>query len=122
MNRETLRQGSRLSRPRVRPGADPARPALAAPSFERAEAPLGQTADGPILSGSGGPVATGFPAEPLLLRIEQVANMLSLGRSKTYELIQRGELPSVHLGRCVRVPSAALRRWLDAREAGDRSA
>jgi excisionase family DNA binding protein len=49
----------------------------------------------------------------VLLRIEEVAEILRLGRSKTYDLVARGELPGVRFGRSVRVPAAALRRWLD---------
>jgi excisionase family DNA binding protein len=51
--------------------------------------------------------------ERLLLRVEEVAELLSLGRSKTYELIASGAIPVVRLGRCVRVPAPALRRWLE---------
>jgi excisionase family DNA binding protein len=51
--------------------------------------------------------------ERILLRVEEVAEMLRLGRSKTYELIAQGVLPGVRFGRAVRVPAEALRRWLD---------
>jgi excisionase family DNA binding protein len=50
----------------------------------------------------------------LLYRVEEVAEMLAIGRSKTYELIASGGLPVVHLGRCVRVPAEALQHWLAA--------
>jgi excisionase family DNA binding protein len=50
----------------------------------------------------------------LLLRVDEVAAMLSLGRSKTYELIAIGVLPAVRLGRSIRVPAEALQRWLEA--------
>ena len=50
----------------------------------------------------------------LLHRVEDVAEMLAIGRSKTYELIAAGELPVVRLGRCVRVPADALQHWLAA--------
>lgn len=53
-------------------------------------------------------------SERLLLRVEEVAEMLSLGRSKTYQLIASGVLPGVRLGRCVRVPADSLRRWLES--------
>lgn len=53
--------------------------------------------------------------EPGLLRVTEAARFLSLGRSKTYELISGGELPVVRIGRSVRVPVAGLRAWLEAK-------
>ncbi len=58
-------------------------------------------------------------ADRLLYRVEEVAEMLAIGRSKTYELIASGGLPVVHLGRCVRVPADALQRWLDGQCAAE---
>jgi excisionase family DNA binding protein len=49
----------------------------------------------------------------VLLRIGEVAEILRLGRSKTYDLVARGVLPGVRFGRSVRVPADALKRWLD---------
>jgi excisionase family DNA binding protein len=48
-----------------------------------------------------------------LYRVEEVAEMLGLGRTKTYQLVASGELPSVRLGRCLRVPAHAIRRWIE---------
>jgi prophage regulatory protein len=57
-----------------------------------------------------------------LLRAHEVARLLGIGRSKTYELIARGELPSLRIGRLVRVPRHALEQWIaehtEWREAG----
>ena len=50
-----------------------------------------------------------------LLRVEEVARLLGIGRSKTYELIARGELPSLRIGRLVRVPRHALDQWIAGR-------
>ncbi len=47
-----------------------------------------------------------------LLRVHEVARLLGIGRSKTYELIARGELPSLRIGRLVRVPRHALEQWI----------
>lgn len=50
--------------------------------------------------------------EKELLKIEEAAERLSLGRSKLYELIRDGTLPAVHVGRAVRVPARAVRRFV----------
>lgn len=44
----------------------------------------------------------------LLLRVTEAAEQLSIARSKAYAMVQRGELPSVRLGKSVRVPQNAL--------------
>ena len=57
----------------------------------------------------------GQTLQPLLLNIPQVARMLSLSRTKVYELIENEGLPVVRFGRAVRVSLAALQQWLDKR-------
>jgi len=47
--------------------------------------------------------------EPGLLRIEEAAKYLSIGRSTVYELIGQGSIPTVHIGRSVRIPMDALK-------------
>lgn len=51
--------------------------------------------------------------EPLLVRVEEAARLLSLGRSTIYELMDSGELPSVRCGAARRIPVAALRKWVE---------
>ncbi|HUY74674.1 MAG TPA: excisionase family DNA-binding protein [Candidatus Dormibacteraeota bacterium] len=46
--------------------------------------------------------------ESLLLRVGEVAQLLNLGRTRTFELIASGELPVVRIGRAVRVPRNEL--------------
>ena len=55
--------------------------------------------------------------ERLLLKVEEAAERLSMGRSKAYELVQSGELPVIHVGRSVRIPVAALERWVERKAA-----
>ncbi len=50
--------------------------------------------------------------EPLLVSIDEAASIVGLGRSKLYELIRDGRIPVVHIGRAVRVPVAALHRFV----------
>ena len=59
--------------------------------------------------------ARDFVGPPLLLRADEVAYLLGLGRSKTYELMQSGELPTVRIGTAVRVPMNALLEWVKDR-------
>jgi len=59
---------------------------------------------------------------PLLLRAHEAGRLLGLGRSTVFELIARGELPAVRIGRAVRVPRAALERWVRERSGDEPSA
>jgi excisionase family DNA binding protein len=48
--------------------------------------------------------------DKLLLRPEEAAEVLSIGRSRLYELLGRGELASVRIGTSRRVPAEELVR------------
>lgn len=48
----------------------------------------------------------------MLLRPEEAAKMLGLGRSKVFQMLAAGELPVVRIGRSVRIPSDELREWI----------
>jgi excisionase family DNA binding protein len=50
--------------------------------------------------------------ERLMLRPTEAADAIGVSRSKAYELIAAGEIPSVRVGGCVRVPVAALQAWI----------
>ena len=50
--------------------------------------------------------------EKLLLRPEDAAEVLSIGRSAIYELMKPGELPSVKIGRSRRITVAAVEEFL----------
>ena len=41
---------------------------------------------------------------PLLVSVEQAAGLLGIGRTMLYELIRRGDLRPIRIGRCVRIP------------------
>jgi excisionase family DNA binding protein len=51
--------------------------------------------------------------ESMLLKPEEVAQCLGIGRSKVYELIRAGDLESVRIGACRRVPRAAIDAYID---------
>ena len=44
----------------------------------------------------------------LLLRIEEAAQRLGIGRSLMYRLVMSGEVESVHVGRLHRIPAECL--------------
>jgi excisionase family DNA binding protein len=50
--------------------------------------------------------------EPLLVRVEEAARILSLSRSTIYEMMDAGEIPSIRRGTARRIPVAALRAWV----------
>ncbi len=46
--------------------------------------------------------------DKLLLTPTEAAAVLGIGRSKVYELLQSGQLHSVRIGTCRRIPAEAL--------------
>jgi excisionase family DNA binding protein len=61
--------------------------------------------------------------EKLLYRVSEAGEALGTSRSKTYQLIASGELPSIRIGSSVRVPVSALVAWVErkAKEGADGS-
>ena len=51
----------------------------------------------------------------MLLRAEEAARALGIGRSKLYALVAAGEIPVIRIGRATRIPAAALERWVEER-------
>ena len=56
--------------------------------------------------------------DKLLLKPTEVAEVLRIGRSLVYGRLATGELPSIRVGRCIRIPSESLQRWLKEQENG----
>lgn len=52
--------------------------------------------------------------EPILLRPDDAREIVSIGRTKFYQLLSSGEIPSIHIGRSVRVPLDGLKAWVAA--------
>ena len=51
--------------------------------------------------------------ERLLLRVPEAAEALGVSKSQGFKLVWSGELPSVRIGKAVRVPAAALQEFVD---------
>ena len=48
----------------------------------------------------------------VLLTVPEAAKLLRVSRNLAYDLVARGELPSLRLGRVIRIPTQALLEWL----------
>ena len=57
--------------------------------------------------------AMAAPADRLLYRPEEAAEMLGIGRSTLYELMTAGLVEYVKLGRCRRIRRTALEQYVD---------
>lgn len=49
----------------------------------------------------------------LLLRPDAVCRALGLSRPTVYKMLKSGELPSMRVGKAIRVPVAALQQWVE---------
>ena len=50
--------------------------------------------------------------EPLFFSVRQVAKLIGFSRTKTYELVQAGKIPSILVEGKTRVPRKALEAWI----------
>lgn len=53
-------------------------------------------------------------SDHLLLTVPEAAQLLQISRTLAYELVARGELPAVRLGRAIRIPRGAFESWVEA--------
>jgi excisionase family DNA binding protein len=54
--------------------------------------------------------------QPLLITVDEAAQMLSMGRTKLYDLIRYEGFPVVRFGKMVRIRPSDLQEWLEKRE------
>lgn len=54
---------------------------------------------------------------PLLMTVEEVAAVLRIGRNGAYAAVASGAIPSVRIGRAIRIPRGPLMRYLDVTDA-----
>lgn len=56
---------------------------------------------------------------PRLLKVPEVGKLLGFGRSRAYELVARGIIPSIRVSPgSIRVPEDALRKWIQEQTTG----
>jgi excisionase family DNA binding protein len=58
-----------------------------------------------------------LPEADKLLKAGEVAELLQLSHSKAYNLMQRGEIPTVRMGRTVRVRRSDLEEFIEKNKA-----
>lgn len=51
--------------------------------------------------------------EPMLLTAQQVSERTGIGVTKVGDMIRKGELPSISIGRLRRVPTRLLEKWIE---------
>lgn len=56
---------------------------------------------------------------PPILTVEETAAFLRIGRSAAYDAVRRGDLPSVRIGRSLRVPRHQLEAMLGLKNGHD---
>lgn len=56
--------------------------------------------------------------ERLFIKPKEAAGALCFGRSKIYELIADGTIPSVRIGKSIRVPIKELLEWVNRQSNG----
>lgn len=54
--------------------------------------------------------------EKLLLTTKEAREVLSLNRTRMYEMLAAGEIPSIRIGRAIRIPVKALEQWIEQQQ------
>ena len=52
----------------------------------------------------------------LLLKVSEAGEMIGVGRSRMYEMIYTGDIPSIRIGKSIRIPKRALESWVEERQ------
>lgn len=50
---------------------------------------------------------------PVVLKVEDLAKVLSIGMNSAYELVRSGQVRSVKVGRIYRIPKSAVDEYLN---------
>lgn len=50
---------------------------------------------------------------PSVLKVKELSQLLRIPLTRTYELIERGEIPCIRLGRSIRIPRSVVLKLLD---------
>ena len=67
----------------------------------------------PLVAVSDATTSSRLVVRPLLVSVEQAAGLLGIGRTTLYELIRRGDVRPIRIGRCVRIPRRELEAFVE---------
>ena len=59
------------------------------------------------------------PVVSTMLRPKEVAEILSLSKQRVYQLCAAGILPSIRIGRSIRIPALEFEAWVETRTKRD---
>ncbi len=51
--------------------------------------------------------------EPATMTVRQMAKYLGIGVNKAYEIVHNGTIPSIKIGRQIKVPKKSLDSWIE---------
>jgi excisionase family DNA binding protein len=51
--------------------------------------------------------------ESLVYEVPQAGALIGLGRNAAYDAARRGDIPTIRIGKLLKVPRAAFHRWLE---------
>ena len=54
-----------------------------------------------------------FEDLPLVLRVEDLMPLLSIGRNTAYALVRSGQIRSFRIGRCYRIPRSSVAEYIE---------
>lgn len=54
-----------------------------------------------------------FEDLPLVLRVEDLMPLLSIGRNTAYTLVRSGKIRSFRIGRCYRIPKDSVAEYIE---------
>lgn len=55
---------------------------------------------------------TSLETMPLMLRVKDLESILDISHNTAYELVRSGQIRSVRIGRCYRIPRDAVAEYL----------
>lgn len=50
---------------------------------------------------------------PVVMSVQQLAEVLQIGRNSAYDLVKSGQIRSIRIGRTIRIPPSALIDYLN---------